>query len=204
MTRLYAFLLRVCSLGILVAHLTPQTAGAAEFCALTVKAVNSDGRPVTSTWIELVDPRGAVVRSQMMVGPELKICDFGFGPHTLRVGTNECLPAAVSNLRVVLGSPLEVTVTLNSCGYRLSGRVGCFLYLRVTDREGSPVEGVDLSPPLSDPAGRTDAYGRYQVAFVGDRDMTLSKDGYYSSTVHLACQANEEVDQGIILTKRDR
>jgi len=99
----------------------------------------------------------------MMSGPELKICDIGFGPHTLRVGTNECLPVAISNVRAVFGAPLILNVVLNGCGYREQMRSGCLTYFRTVDDHHDPVPGVRFSPPLgTDLPDFTDGFGRWQ------------------------------------------
>src|SRR5450755_3161993 len=90
------------------------SAASPEFCALSVKISNSDGRPINSTTVELFDSSGHV-ESRRTVGAEFQICDFSFGPHTLRLGTNECFPLSVSNLEVRLGKPIALDVRLPKC-----------------------------------------------------------------------------------------
>lgn len=201
MIRIGVFVLQTLVGWLLLVHMISGGARAAEFCALTVSVTEPDGKPIRSTMVELIDPAGSVVRREMMVGPVLKICDFGFGPHTLRIGTNECLPTAVSNLRVILGVPLHLDVMMNSCGYRYSGRSGCLLYFRVADANGGSVPDVDFSPRVTDGSSRTDSYGRFQSLFVGDRDFTFTKSGFYPTTVHVHCRGTEEIDQGVVLRK---
>jgi hypothetical protein len=191
--------------GVLVAAvlglaLASPAANAEDFCALTANVVNSAGEPISSTWIELVNSEGQIVRREMRTGPTITICDFGFGPHTLRVGTNECLPTSISNLRVVIGRPLRLNVVINSCSYRDVVRNGCLLYVRVADAQGIPVPNADLStspPPALQP--RTDAYGRYQGLIRGSQDITVTKPGFEPASTRVQCRADEELDIGLTM-----
>jgi hypothetical protein len=176
--------------------LLPPKARAEEFCALTLNVVGSDGLPIRRTWVQLLDESGAGPYT-MMEGSTLRICDFGFGPHTLRVGTNECLPVTISNLRVVIGYPVHLNVILNSCGYRDIRRTACFLYLRVVDTEGSGVPGADLllrPIPEVQLEAKTDSYGRYQGLFWGSRDVIVTKEGFEPGRAHVQCNGTEELD----------
>ncbi len=180
-------------------------AQAEEFCALTLNVVESGGLPIRRTWVELVDKFGNVELREETVGPSLKICDFDFGPHTLRIGTNECLPVAVSNLRLVIGSPLHLNVILNPCGYRERMGNACLLYVRVADRTGRPVPNTQISiAPIPAISHRTDSFGRYQALFQGSRDVVLTKDGFNPAVEHVQCKENEELDVKVIMKETAR
>jgi hypothetical protein len=176
-------------------------AEAAETCAVTARIESKDGRPNNMTWIELVDGSGKVVLNQLVDGPVLRICDFGFGPHTLRVGTNECLPISVENLRVDLNNPLDLRVTVSPCGYR-SMRTGCLAYFRLVDTEGAPIPEVRLSSANYVKEQRTDSYGRWQGLFGGVHEFTFVKPGFKPSTVGVKCEHQEEVDKEVVLTRQ--
>jgi hypothetical protein len=166
----------------LVLQLGSSIARAEDFCAVTLDVAGFDGKPITSTWIELDDPSGKAVRSETMTGPTLKICDFGFGPHSLRVGTNECLPTTISNLRVVFGAPIHLKVVINGCGWPELMGAACRLFLRGVDSEGNPLPDVDISPSIgTNPAQRTDSYGRYQALMGGSYNLKFSKQGVRAS-----------------------
>lgn len=135
-----------------------------------------------------------------MIGATARICDFGFGPHTIRVGTNECLPVAISNLQVVIGSPLSLDVTLNACGYRESMRNVCLLYVRTVEANGNAVSDANVSPL----AVTTDSYGRYQGLYKGTRELSVSKDGFEAATAIARCRQNEELDITIVMRKPRR
>lgn len=187
-----------CGLLLLAGLASVSAAPKEDFCAVTLHVVGPDGAPITSTWIELDDPSHHVVRKEMMAGPTLRICDFGFGPHTLKVGTNECFPVVLSDLRVVFGSPVNLDVVLNACSYREIVRSACLLYFRVVDQDGHSVPEVSLARegPL-----KTDSYGRYQTLFQGSQEFVFSKQGFAPETASLNCGSAEEIDLTVILKK---
>lgn len=199
-----AIVFRRAALGLLVLllfHLGSSTARGEDYCAATLKVLGVDGRPITSTWIELEDSSGRVVRSEMIQEAEHRICDFGFGPHTLRVGTNECLPVSISNLRLVIGQPLSLTVVLNSCGYREQVRSTCLAYFRTVDDDHRPLPAVEFSPALTDQPARTDRFGRWQGLFRGDRELTFTKPGFEPKTIRIHCNEKEDVDIEVLMRK---
>jgi hypothetical protein len=170
-------------------------------CAVTVRVVGTGGEAVNFTQIQLIDPSGRIVLNEIMQESEYKICDFGFGVHTLRVGANECLPVSISNLRVDLAHPLYLTVVLNTCSYRVM-RSACRAYFRTVDDAGKPIAGVAFSPALSDLPQVTDQYGRWQGLFKGTKLLQFSKSGYVSRSAMIKCIDNEEVDAEIVLKNK--
>lgn len=191
-------LLALIALGILL-H-TPFVARAEDFCAVTAEVFAADGRPNNMTWIQLDDPSGKPVRKELVRGPIVRICDFGFGPHTLRIGINECLSVSISNLRVVFGSPLHLRVYTNVCGYR-SLRSGCLAYFRVVDDSGAGLPDVDLSLPPSDRPQRTDSFGRWQGLFSGNRHFVFSKPGFEAVNMQVECRRDEEIEQQVVMKR---
>jgi hypothetical protein len=180
----------------------PSQVRAEAFCALTLHVEEAPGDPFTSTWVELVNSSGRTVLRQMMRGPELKICDFGFGPHTLRVGTNECFPVAISGLKVVLDAPIELHVILNPCVYREVMHTGCSIYFRSVDDDHAALPDVQFSPAIN--LGRpstTDAFGRWQGLFRRAYDLTFTKPGFQPSRIHIQCHDGEDVEQEVVLKR---
>jgi len=162
----------------------------------------AEGGPSTSTWIELLDASGRVERREE-AGPTFRICDFSFGPHTLRIGVNECLPVAVSNLRVVIGQPLNLHVLTDGCGYMETMRNACLLYFRARDEGGKPVPQAQFSVKSASSSTATDSFGRWQGLFRGSDDFTFTAPGYASATVHAQCQAHEEVDLEVVMKRAE-
>lgn len=184
----------VCGLGLF--PLSAET-----FCAVSVKVVNASGGSIASSWIELVDPQGRIVRRENIQGETFKICDFGFGPHTLRIGTNECLPVSISNLRVVFGHPLNLVAVLNACGYREQMRNACLLFARAVDSAHQPIAEVELLPKLGADIQTTDLYGRWQGLFKGHKELVFAKNGFAPANLSLLCNADEEHDVEIVMTR---
>ena len=171
-----------------------------DFCALTVNLTSFTGLQPASTWVELVDQSGDVERREEMHGATFKICDFGFGPHTLRVGTNECLPVSISNLRVVLGHPLHLNVMLNACGYQDTFRSTCLLYLRAVDTRGTPVADAEVVfHPSPGTLARTDSFGRFQSLYRGSREIVLNKAGFEAGRANARCRETEETDIKVVM-----
>ena len=192
--------IRLIRLVLFLGALLPSVAHA-DFCAVTVKVSLPDGSPINSTWIELVDNSGRIVRRES-VGSEFQICDFGFGPHTLRVGTNECLPISISNLRVVIDKPLHLNVVMQPCFYGHVTRSDCLVYFRTVDSAQQPLPNVDLSPRLNaDKPARTDSFGRWQGVFRGDFDINFTKPGYEPATASIHCKEDEEVDVEVVMLR---
>jgi hypothetical protein len=183
--------------------LCQPTARAEDFCALTVDVMDRNLEPVTGTWVELLDSRGNVELRTRTESPTLRICDFGFGPHTLRVGTNNCLPVEVSNLQLVLGSPLHLKVITNPCAYRDEVRSTCLLYIRAVDGANTPVAGAEISPVgrSADPPPKTDSYGRFQTLSRGDKEIVLTKEGYEPGRARVQCKDSEQLDVKIVMEK---
>jgi hypothetical protein len=183
------------------------SAASPHFCALSVKISDWDGKPINFTWMELVDSSGRVEVSRM-VGAEFQICDFKFGPHTLRLGANECFPLAVSNLEVRLGSPITLDVRLPKCAYgrpmysSYTGERACFSYFRTTTGDGEPLSQVEISSKLGTDASLTDSYGRWQGIFAGTKEMTFAKPGYSPKTLRVSCPEAGPLEVSVALTPR--
>lgn len=190
------------TIGLLVLLAPLSPAADTTFCAVNVKVSLADGLPINHTRIELVDASGEVVLRED-VGPNFQICDFGFGPHTLRVGTNECLPVSISNLRVLKGRPLHLNVMLQPCFYGDVTRSDCLIYFRTIDSRHRAVPEVDFTPRLnSDQPTRTDSFGRWQGLFRGTIDVKFTKPGYEPVSVPIHCRRDEEVDKQVLLVKQ--
>jgi hypothetical protein len=185
----------------------PLPAAAPEFCALSVKVSDWEGRPINFTWMELADSSGRVERRES-VGSEFRICDFGFGPHTLRIGTNECFPVAVSNLEVRLGSPIVLDVRMPKCAYghpmygSSSGGVVCRSYFRTTTADGAALPEVEVLRKDGGGGGLTDSYGRWQGILAGTRDITFSRPGYAPKTVRVRCPESGALEMSVALAAR--
>ncbi len=183
------------------------SAASPDFCALSVKVSSWDGKPINFTNMELVNPSGQV-ELRRTVGSEFQICDFSFGPHTLRVGVNECFPMAVSNLEVKLGSPIMLDLRLPKCAYgrplyaSSTGERACSCYFRTTTGNGAPLSQVEISPQLGPDMSRTDSYGRWQGTMAGAKEVTFSKPGYEPKTLSVRCPEAGPIEVSVPIVPR--
>jgi hypothetical protein len=196
--------------GVLVVNALLLLAGstsihAAEgFCALTVNVTDSEGKSSTRTWVQLIDAGGKVVLNQMLVGPTLRMCDFGFGPHSLKIGTNECFPLTISNIRLHFGEPIRLGVQMNRCQGG-GERTACLLYFRVKDPDNRPLFGVHVASDGHEWPSVSDEYGRIQAYFgPGETHITVKQDGYQTESFNVRCQDVEEHDREIVLRQIGR
>lgn len=86
-----------------------------EFCALSVELVPVRGTQLRHIPVRLLDQSGKAVFDEQVNNPAFRICDFGFGPHTLVVGSSNCHPMEIHGLRLRFGEPITLTVPLNEC-----------------------------------------------------------------------------------------
>ena len=94
---LFQMIFRLCfllSVGIFTAIAAEQT------CLLTVYVEDDMHRPAIKTWVELRDEESRVVRKEQISGQPLRICDFGFGKHTLIIEGNSCYRSPSRTFRV--------------------------------------------------------------------------------------------------------
>jgi len=180
-------------------------AHASDTCAVKLHVTYDDGQALTSTWIELLDSSGKVEIRKMMRGSDLDLCDFGFGRHSLRVGTNECFPVTIENLIVDLKYPIALRVLLPSCNRGEPGGNVCPIYFRIHDSAGMPIPDAMVSVPgvvvTNGPADpqQTDAYGRIQLLLGGSRTVTFSKQGFEDVTSRIDCGKVREIDTELVM-----
>ena len=171
-------------------------------CSLTVHVHGPDSLPINQLWAELIDANGITEIRKEVSGRTIYICDFGFGPHTLRVLTNGILPVSISNIQLIIDSPLTLHVYLNGYGYPHVMRTACLLYVRVLDETGAGVAGADISYALPIwKLGSTDSYGRFQGLFSGSREVLVTKEGYAPHKVAIQCRATEQIDLSVPLKR---
>lgn len=176
-------------------------ARAAEFCALTVDIIRPDGSPARFTPVRFLDPAGKALLDETVESSTLRICDFGFGPHTLVIGHSYCHPVAFEGLRLRLDEPIHLIARLNTCSRdRWPGNL-CSVYLRVRDAGGGRIGGALLRWNAPTPGATSDSMGRLAAFLVGGdkTTATVSKVGYVTSTLSLACAGSEDIEIEVVL-----
>jgi hypothetical protein len=191
------FLLRGLAIG--------QTDGK-PFCAIELSVTLADGGNAEGAEAELIDQYGTVRAKRQTVAGRAEICDFGFGPHSLRVKHYSSTTVTLSDLRLIYGMTQQIRVVLNRAlpdSHVMVMGTGCSAYLRVTDLDSSaPIEGVRIAEVPSGPT--SDRYGRLQFLVPVKRFtiFSLSRTGYGSKSVLLGCaEASDSIEREIGLSK---
>lgn len=173
---------------------------AQDYCALIVDLQSANGSPAKSVPVRLYDPQGKLVLDELSSGPRVRVCDFGFGPHSLQIGYNHCFPTTFPNLRLRLGRPISLSVRLQRCEPD-TWEGSCSLYLRISDGADRPLEGVALlidrkTVGLSDPFGRVEGFFLDQTV-----KAKVAKTGYGSQELELHCSQGEVFERALRLER---
>ncbi len=170
-------------------------------CSLIFRVRGADGSAGGMVLAELVDSTGNVVMKTFTKDGVGRICDADFGVYSLRVGPGWCIPTVLTNIRLLPGHPLDLTVTGNSCGNRPDHGNGCRVYARISGSDGKPVPGAEVT------SGRlqktADRYGR--VLFLQGDGTTIvvkfSAEGYEPIEIPLECKFLENIERKVVLRK---
>ena len=131
----------------------------ADSCALTLRVLSADGKPLEHN-VLLLNDKGTVEKKAKSLGGTVTFCDFSYGKHELVIAPSDCLPTRISNVQIVPNQPLHLVATVNSCrGYPIwmSGAMferdltACILQVRVKDQSGIPLPEVSLTMAGSEP-----------------------------------------------------
>ena len=185
--------------------LVPLCAGTTDsaVCALTAYVQDAKGAPVSRTWVELFDQRSTVVFSGLVDSNPVRICDFGFGTHTLRVGRHGCFPVTVSNLQFMFAKPIVLRIVLNAC---VIGDMwfGCPVYFRIRSVDNQKLANIKIVSEQRSTV--TDAYGRAQFMMGTSTTETFvfEGQGYEAARQSVSCRDRSIVEREIILERSPR
>lgn len=175
------------------------------FCALTLQIETSEGQPARSTWLQLIDPSGKVVRVDQVRGGVFRLCDFGAGPHSLKIGIGECHPVTISNLNLAMNHPISLRVRKQKCEMYNDEHTGCELLARILEDNGRPISDARLLVGGHQRAGRSDEFGRILInLFAARNDIVTEAEGYHPKSIRVECQSGADLNQEIGLRKREK
>jgi hypothetical protein len=116
---------------------------AQEFCAVKVRALNSDDwQPLR--WklpVLLLNNEGDVVARTTLTQGKAQFCDFGFGTHSILIGDErDCGSVEIKNIRFRWQQPQIFTAIIERCPSEGDGGMsGCLIYFRVKDPSGRSI-----------------------------------------------------------------
>jgi len=174
-----------------------RAARAEDFLRRDAQGVELNGWPATSTWIELVDPSGRVVRKEMMRDRSSRYATSGSGPHTPGSEPTNAYPSQSPTSELCSG-PLVLNVVLNGCGYREQMRSGCLAFSEPLTIITIRCQGRSLAPG----SRSTRSYGQFRplagVVWRLPRPQ-FSAVGFEPAKVHIECKRDEEVDAEVVM-----
>jgi hypothetical protein len=176
----------------------------ADACPLVVNVTGPGKEPVSGVTVELEDSQGAVVFRGRSGSSSVKICDFGFGRHTLVVDRRGCWPTRLEIKG--LAGPLEsqLNVTVNDCPPE-QWRTGCLVHMRIrTKEDGRSVRDALVTSIPSGVRRRSDAYGRVWplVAPGATTKLVISAAGFSEESSEVRCKSTELIELPVTLTNR--
>ncbi len=117
------------------------------FCALRIIVTTEGGDPIFAGEAQLVGADGSIVQVAKINAGRGEFCDFGFGPHSVRVSGNGMRATTVSGIVLTYGKTLNLRVVMNVLKSSDGGGGGnaCSAYLRVQTTEGKPISGARVT-----------------------------------------------------------
>jgi hypothetical protein len=182
-----------------------QSDGKAKFCAVELSVTLPDGSPIISATAELLNAEAVVVQRQLITNGSGTFCDFGFGPHSIRVGHGSSLTTTISGIKLIFGQTQHLRVVLNSHPEAGSGgAVGtaCRALLRLQSPNGDPIAGVTVT--YRGNSAESDNYGRV-LLLVPLKQFTaiaVQKVGFQSKDLSLSCsEPYEFIERNVYLLR---
>ena len=179
---------------------------AADFCAVKVSVVDQAAKPV-ATAIQLIDPSGRVVERVYARTGEAEFCDFGFGPHSIRVGDERCGGVTLDRIGLRRGQTQRFNVILQDCTIAIDGGrcpLSCEIYLRVSSDNGEKLKESEVSIEGNPLIIHVDSYGRIWLSILkgSSENLRITAPGYQEKTLHLFCKDKETLQEMVQLTPK--
>lgn len=177
-----------------------QLLRADDFCAVTLYVTSPQGAPVI-TKVRVLDPSGKLVLDTTSQAKGLKICDLGFGPHSIVVAHDSCFPTTVSKVRVLKGYPITLNVVVNPCTNYPTDWSGCLVYFRVRSSGGGPVAGAAIRPSTTRDDLVADSFGRAWTPMYSGMSVhfEVTHDGYVSKSLDVTCKDEGPLERLVVL-----
>ena len=189
-----------------MAVMLPLRLAAADFCAVYLNIIDSHGKP-TDAPVELIDQDGHVETSLIAHG-KASICDIGFGPHTIRIGTDKCSGyVTIHGVSLVHGFSRTFTAVWDGCPTGVDMMTlppSCQVAFRVTSPDGKKLIEAEATKEGDATKYHADSYGRFFLAVRNGaaKNFTFSAPGYVDTVVHLSCKRYENIEKSVQLTPK--
>jgi hypothetical protein len=194
MERPYQLML-VAALGIIPG---PPVAHAQNACSLHVRVLTPDGRRPGAP-VEVIDGSGRT-QEREQEGSDVKFCDLGIMPVTVKVGSSGlCNNITVRDVPVAWNQTYLLTVTYDPLACAIWHRPpppvpACEFLLRIADSDGRWISGASVTIPDL-PLGKmtTDQFGRAWFVIRADQDFhgSVAAAGYRTAGIACRCASSE-------------
>ena len=201
------------AVGLLALLLAPPASAQSPFCAVRLRVDLAGGGAITSASAELRDATGKAVQMQAVKDGRAEFCDFGFGPHSIRVrlDSTECAVVTIEGIRIAYGRTQTLNVILNPCargGDAILFGDGCSAFFRVRDKAGAPVPDASIYEGGVRQHETSDIYGRVLLSVPTlATEVEVRKDGYLAARALVECSRRgerRELEVVLAPTPRDR
>lgn len=181
---------------------------AADFCAVKLRVVSSDGKEPLHSQIPiyLLDAKGDAVSQTSLDQGYAEFCDFGFGLHSILIGKrDDCGSVEIKNIRYQWLQPQMFVAIVNRCVGQGEGWIdGCFVYFRVVDSGGKIIPHP--TAVRADQVSKGSKYGFIPTGLPrgASGSFEISAKGFQSKTVDLNCDKSGEIERTVTLNEMRR
>jgi hypothetical protein len=178
--------------------------GNPERCGVELLVTLANGHPIGSATAQLLNAEGTIVQSTSITAGRGRFCDFGFGPHSIRVVRAGSLATTLSGIEFIFGQTQQLYVTMNPASSKDTEEGGgnaCRAYIRAQTLDGKPIAGAIAS--IRNTRVRGDDYGRFMllVPLNAFTEFRFEKAGFAPRSLVLSCSSWDELlERAIILT----
>lgn len=180
----------------------------ADLCLLQVNFVDQGGRLNQGLEVELVEAgaTGTVLFRATLKDAELKICDYPFGEHVLKVRRPFCFEISLFRIGRYYPEEEKFEVITPSCrGAQLwgEGGTGCALHLRISDAMSLlPIAGAKVSiqnGASSFEPDKADSYGRIHtlIAKAAPSKLVVESPGFRPQSLTVECPKKTDVPTAV-------
>jgi hypothetical protein len=185
---------------------TQKPDGVAPHCAVTVIVKEPNGQPwIGNTDVALLNGDGDVVQKKTLVDGRVTFCDFGFGLHSIMIGTpTRCGSTQILNVRFLFPAEQVFVATLNICmqfgGSGIAG--GCFLNLRAIDQDGRPVPYPVATSPGRAQSGTVGGFIPFGLPLNETTRVRITASGFNEVLIDKQCPEPALHEQVIVMERQ--
>jgi hypothetical protein len=180
--------------------------GVSPHCAATVIVKEPNGQPwLGNTEVALLNRDGDAVQKKTLVNGRVTFCDFGFGLHSILIGSpTRCGSAQILNVRFLFPAEQVFVATINMCkqfgGSGIAG--GCFLHLRAVDQDGHPVPNPVATSSGRAQSGTAGGFIPFGLRLNGTTRVRITAPGFQEAVIDKQCPVPALHEQVVVMERQ--